>query len=378
MTVRRTLSGAGLVGAAALVAALGAGPLLVAGADHLDAPTVKHDGRIDITDIYVFSNGTGTALVMNVNPLMSPAATKTASFLPYALYQFKIDTNGDATADIAYRIRFSGVQKTSGGATFQDYAIRRATGASARSDAWTGTLLATGTSSAYKGAVRSSVLAGGGRSFVGPRDDPFFFDLAGFVQFKSKLLAGSTDLDELLGGFTGTDTFRGTNISSIVLTVPNGMVGGTGHAIGVWATTAIKNSSGAYVQVERMARPAINTVFNHTNGTKEAFNRARPGTDRATTRTAVIGVLDAIGNVLTTNGLAAYTTAQKAGIADVLVPDTLTFKVGGSAGFLNGRRLANDVIDAELSLLTNGNVKSDGVNANDRALGSFPFLGTPH
>jgi hypothetical protein len=221
-------------------------------------------------------------------------------------------------------------------------------------------------------------LAGGGRVFVGPRDDPFYFDLAGFVQFKSELLAGSTDLTELLGGFTGTDTFRGTNISSIVLTVPNSMIGGAGRNVGIWATTAVKNASGKYVQVERMGRPAINTVFNHTDRTKEAFNRAVPTTDRSTTRSGVIGVLDAIGNVLTANGLPAYTSAQKASIANVLVPDTLTFKVGDPSGFLNGRRLANDVIDAEFALLTNGNVKSDGVDRNDAAFGLFPFLAPPH
>jgi hypothetical protein len=373
------LSGVGLVGTAAIVAAIGAGPLLVAGADHLDAPFAKKDARIDITDIYAFSNGTGTALVLNVNPLMTPAATKVATFRPYALYQFKIDTDGDARADIAYRLRFSGVQRTPGGATFQDYAVRMATGASASADAWTGKLLlGNGRSSAYGGAIRSSVLSGGGRSFVGPRDDPFYFDLAGFVQFKSKLLAGSTDLDELLGGFTGTDTFRGTNISSIVLSVPNGMVGGTGRSVGVWATTAIPNGSGGYIQVEQMARPAINTVFNHSDATKERFNRSRPTVREGANKAAVVGVLDAIGNVLSANSLPAYSATTKAAIADVLVPDTLTYKVGDPSGFLNGRRLANDVIDAELSLLTNGNVTSDGVDGNDARFGAFPFLAAPH
>ncbi len=379
MTVRRSLSGIGLVGLAALVAALGAGPILVAGADHLDAPTVKHDGRIDITDLYVFSNGTGTALVVNVNPLMSPASTKTATFRPSALYQIKIDTNGDAAADVAYRIRFSGVQKTASGATFQDFAVRRATGPAARTDAWDGALvLGSGVSTPYGGTPRISTLSGGGRAFAGPRDDPFFFDLAGFIQFKSKLLAGSTGLTELLGGFTGTDTFKGTNISSIVLTVPNSMLGGAGHGIGVWATTSIPGSGG-YHQVERMARPAINTVFNHNDQAKEGANRLSPVDDRAYDKANVIGVLDAIGHVLSVDHLPAYTSTQKAAIANVLLPDTLTFKVGDSAGFLNGRRLANDVIDAEFALLTNGNVKSDGVNGNDVKLpGAFPFLAAPH
>ena len=57
----------------------------------------------------------------------------------------------------------------------------------------------------------------------------------------------------------------------------------------------------------------------------------------------------------TTNGAPRTTPTPKiAGIANVLLPDSLTVKLGDSAGFLNGRRLADDVIDAEFSLLTNG------------------------
>ena len=73
-----------------------------------------------------------------------------------------------------------------------------------------------------------------------------------------------------------------------------------------------------------------------------------------------------------------YNSATIDAIADVLLPDTLTIALGDASGFLNGRRLADDVIDAEFSLLTNGNVTSDGVNANDKAfLASFPYLAAP-
>ena len=62
-------------------------------------------------------------------------------------------------------------------------------------------------------------------------------------------------------------------------------------------------------------------------------------------------------------------------IAGVLIPDVLTFELGNPAGFLNGRGLADDVIDAELNILTKGAVTTDGVNANDAAFpGVFPYL----
>ena len=107
MDIRRLGATAGLLGAAALVAALGAGPLLVTGADHLDAPGVKADKRTDITDVYAFASQGGTTLALNINPLTSPADTAGARLSDTALYQFLIDTNADAKADIAYRLRFS-------------------------------------------------------------------------------------------------------------------------------------------------------------------------------------------------------------------------------------------------------------------------------
>ena len=115
MDIRRLGATAGLLGAAALVAALGAGPLLVTGADHLDAPGVKADKRTDITDVYAFASQGGTTVALNINPLTSPADTAGARLSDTALYQFLIDTNADAKADIAYRLRFSKPWQASNG-----------------------------------------------------------------------------------------------------------------------------------------------------------------------------------------------------------------------------------------------------------------------
>ena len=56
----------------------------------------------------------------------------------------------------------------------------------------------------------------------------------------------------------------------------------------------------------------------------------------------------------------------------------LTFDTSKSAGFLNGRRLADDVIDAELGLITEGASTTDCVDKNDKAFpGAFPYLARP-
>ena len=80
-SIRKLIGGIGVLAVAGTVAAIGAGPLLVNGADHLDSPLVKTDARVDITDVYAWRTGaTSTTLALNVNPLTSPADSKGARF----------------------------------------------------------------------------------------------------------------------------------------------------------------------------------------------------------------------------------------------------------------------------------------------------------
>ena len=66
------------------------------------------------------------------------------------------------------------------------------------------------------------------------------------------------------------------------------------------------------------------------------------------------------------------------GLADILLPDLLTYDTSSSQGFLNGRKLADDVIDAELGLISEGLVTTDCVPANDVQFpSSFPYLAAP-
>src|SRR6476619_2054596 len=69
------------------------------------------DARLDFTDLYAFpkpGEAGKSLLIMNVHPsavVNPPGPTTAEPFSPEALYEFKID--GDAVADIAYRVRFS-------------------------------------------------------------------------------------------------------------------------------------------------------------------------------------------------------------------------------------------------------------------------------
>src|SRR5580700_1143104 len=90
------------------------------------------DARLDLTDLYAFpkpSEADKSILIMNVHPsavVNPPGPTTREPFAPEALYELKIDTNGDNVADIAYRVRFTSSEDGAQTAT-----LRRAEGAQA-------------------------------------------------------------------------------------------------------------------------------------------------------------------------------------------------------------------------------------------------------
>ena len=200
--------------------------------------------------------------------------------------------------------------------------------------------------------------------FAGVRSDPFFFDLLGF-------LAGFK--------FTGSDFFADKNVFGTVLEVPNSALG-TNPDIGVWSRVLIPAKdletpgNGELVQIDRMGRPAINTVFNH-GADKVTFNTIEPSGDRTTVTTTGKTFLANFEDVL---GSFGYDAGSAENIAKILLPDILTFNFNSNAGFLNGRKLTDDVIDIELNLVTKGAVTTDGVGPHTDLLDEFPYLGRPH
>src|SRR5262245_20866616 len=125
------------IGAIALVVSLAgqARPTSAGAADHLDAPGLTPppggDGiGTDLTDIYAFrspANAGKTVLVMNVNGLMAsdlanppgadrPFGTQVPQVKgnPNVSYNFRVDSNGDAVADLTIQVRFVGQPKRDG------------------------------------------------------------------------------------------------------------------------------------------------------------------------------------------------------------------------------------------------------------------------
>jgi hypothetical protein len=376
---RRSLVTAALVAGLAayawiLITSNGAAPKPASAADHLDAPGLTPPGgdvKTDITDLYAFRQGGKSVLVMSVNGLTE--AGKQATFASAApsvrqtrrvRYRFHVDNNGDAEPDVNISVRF-GRPNSKG---VQTMTVRR-----------NGKVLLTGQTSRF-GRIDDNE-RGSVKAYGGMRDDPFFFDLNGFINILSN------EPGKSFIGCMGTrpDAFAGTNVGSIVIELPSRMLTRTGSSqIGVWATT---NRGGA--QVDRMGRPAIATVFIPNNpfepsgsepSQKTFYNESRPVDDQARFRGEVVDTLRVLHGLNDGSGdNPADDEAKVQGLADILLPDILTYDTASSAGFLNGRKLADDVIDAELALVTEGAVTTDCVPANDKQFRTaFPYLAGPH
>jgi hypothetical protein len=265
-----------------------------------------------------------------------------------------------------------------------------------------------------------------GQSYVGQADDPFFLDLRIF-----DLLYGS-DLSE-----RGFDTLSGLNVNSVALQVPiDDLTIGDDPVIGVWSTTERRSTrvqadgtqtySGDWVQISRLGNPLVNEVVIPAN-LKDAFNSLDPVND-ASVQPAVDKVLapevpillnaiyglpipetprDDLFTIYLT-GLEGLNKPAGAGqpsellrlntsIPPVSSPNPLGVLAGDNAGFPNGRRLTDDVVDISLQAVAGAVTvderggmatgvdiveplaEGDKVGENDKEFGStFPYLALPH
>jgi len=213
---------------------------IVYAADHIDAPAVTGGTTVslgnDITDIYAFqspTDNTKMVFVMNTQGLLSPGSsgtTASASFPSNVMYEFNIDNTGDNVEDLVIQCLIqNGKMRVYGpvapGTTGLTSTVKTS-----------GPMTEVAVTSYSAASPVSATNTNGIRIFAGPRDDPFFFDL---VRFK-EILAGTA------GGFhagtvgdPATDSFKGTNVMSIVVEVPKTLLG-SGASINVWGETKSK------------------------------------------------------------------------------------------------------------------------------------------
>jgi hypothetical protein len=444
------------VAALALLAVAGStaalAPHTASASSHREAPLIAGDPRADNTDVYAFVSPDATdsvTFVANWIPFEEPNGGP--NFYPFAeqtAYDINIDNNGDALPDLTYRWTFSNHYRT--GATFlyntgpvtslhdpdlnftQTYtlqAIRGGHATTVASGQAAPSRVGTASMPDYGSLADAAVtpVQGGGKSFAGQADDPFYLDLRVF-----DLLYGA-NLKE-----TGHDTLKGYNVNTIALQVPKSALALRGDAgrnpvIGIWSTTSRRSTgvlsglSGGYTQVSRLGQPLVNEAviplaqknqFNSTPPILDAqylLNVTHPEVPRliesiygikapATPRLDLVEVfltglcklcgpvpVDLTSPTLNKDVLVALPSEElrlNMGVAPTASPNRMGVLGGDLAGFPNGRRLGDDVVDATLQVaegvLLPGHDKGadglgDGVDANDHPFRStFPYVALPN
>jgi Domain of unknown function (DUF4331) len=430
------LFGAGALIATAGLAGLGAGT--ASASSHREAPGILDDPQYDNTDVYAFNSpdkSNSVTIISNWNPFEEAAGGP--NFFPWATdahYDINIDNNGDAKADLIYRWKFTtsrtpkASDSFSGNGTFltnngqvtsltdsnllfrQTYDLTRIDVNHPKN---TRKLLNNAHSAPsfvgdvsmpdYRSLRQQALigLPGGGTSFAGQAEDPFFLDLRVF-----DLLYGDQNT---CNKEIGNDTLAGYNVNSIALQVPRADLTRNGRSIvGVWSTTERANHKKGYVQISRLGNPLVNEAVIPYK-LKDTFNSIPPSKDAAALPFVekpelaallknVCGVnaplthRDDLVSVFLTglkglNQPKGVTPSEELRLNTNKIPGQTQSRLGviggDKNGFPNGRRLTDDVVDVALQvvggeLVGNPNDLGDGVNKNDAEFGTaFPYLALP-
>ncbi len=335
---------------------------------HLDSPLARQDTRLDITDVYLFRGTAGTVFVMNINSSVA-GRNYPERFHPEALYEFKVDTDGDALEDVTLRVSV-GHGEADGRQALE---VRRLDGSASRDRSAEGVILA-------HGRTEDTIVgAGGVRVWAGIAGEPFYIEptVLGAIR---KAVASGAAVD--LSGWNkekAANAFANTTVNSIVLEIPDGAFGAT--TIGFWGVTALATDAGGWRQINRAGQPMIQPIFNPDDGERSsAYNTSQPREDRALygpiVSTLVAGVVAAMGT-------SADPRAYGESVSELCFPDILRYEVGTPAVFgfakRNGRGLADNGPEVMFSIVVNAAL-SDGLHSSSTTgtlRPDFPYVALP-
>ena len=422
---------------AALVAALtsrGGSPATAQASSHREAPLISEDPSADNTDTYAFRSPDArdtVTIISNYIPGEDPAAGPNwYTFSPSARYVIYADKNGDGKPDITWRFRFKNrapvafLQNTQ-----QEYTVTRLDGKSSRV-VGSGLLtppdnIGPRSTPGYHALAMAGIhdLNDGSKVFAGQRDDGFFGDIG--AAFDLVAIRSGTGAS---GG--GKDFFAGYAVHTVSLQVPLSQLdNGGNHVVGVWSASErpvtkvtlaksrgrkVLQTSTGWKQVSRLGEPLINELLIPTE-LKDKWNASTPDKDKQfeqyysspvlakllnqlypqfgpfteTNRTDLVSLL--LTGLKEPNLNFTGTTLADEIRLNLAIPPTapvghgnrLGVLGGDLAGYPNGRRLEDDVIDISERavggvLIGHSLPLGDGVDGNDVPyLATFPYQADP-
>jgi hypothetical protein len=407
-----------------VVASRGGAPHSASASSHREAPLISQDPTADNTDLYAFvspDKPSTATIISNWIPGEDPAAGPNYyTFSPTARYDIYADKNGDGKPDVTWQFRFKNLPSQFFlGNTQQRYTVTKIAGGKS-------TIVGSGLATPPDNGPRSTpnydelaakgihALKDGSTVFAGQRDDPFFADVGAIFD-----LVAIREGTGATGG--GKDFLAGYGVHSIALQVPKSMLdNGGNHVVGIWGATdrpkvtvANGRAQTKWVQVSRLGNPLINEVVIPTNK-KDYWNSTSPAQDKQFKQDYTNPILAAVFEKLypkfgpfKQSGRADLVSVLLTGLAspklnytgptladelrlNLSIAPTPAAKlnrlgvIGGDlAGYPNGRRLEDDVIDIDERVVAGELIGhklplGDGVDANDVPyLATFPYVAAP-
>jgi hypothetical protein len=421
---------------------------------HREAPLIAQDPVADSTDVYAFvspDKPNTVTLIANYIGLEAPqSGPNFPRFGDDVQYVIHVDNVGDGQPHVSYYFEFTTTTRNpntflyntgpikslddSNWNVVQTMKVTRvdANGSSVLCDACKTPPVNVGAASTpnYDTLATAAIndLGSDTRVFAGQRADPFFIDLGAVF-----------DLLQVRPADKAVNSLKGTNVHTIAIQVPitavtnDGMMpasAGAGNAIiGVW-TAAYRQSttvlgggtvqhSGDFVQVSRLGMPLTNEIIIPV-GQKDHWNQVRPASDSQfksyhddpeparllkllynvaippTPRSDITAIFltGVPGLNMPANGVMADELRLNLAIPPSANPNRLGVVGGDTAGFPNGRRLNDDVVDIAIQAVAGATYPlidknftpdplasklGDGVDAPDKQpLGTFPYVASPY
>lgn len=390
---RRALCVGSLSGVAALAALTlqFSAPTRTQASDHIDSPTVAQDRGSDIADLYAFldpnDNSQMVLIASTQGFIVSGEHFGMVIFDHNIRYRFEIENTGDATPDTFVDVNYSP-------------GLGRVTNQTATITLPNGRRFNAKTTAANQDPTPIPPVVTTDRTsrvafYGGAADDPFFLDDTGANRFVFSSIRNPGNPDRSLFGLRrGRDTYAGFNTMITALRIPVALLRGASNEIGVNFVTQRRRfqivlnnggvaGNGEWVTVDRQGIPLIvnglippprKNEYNGATTEDDADGRFRDD------------IAKSLRNLGTDNEHIdmILTLGQKRG--DILRVKTDVRNSGPQGGTnpgggfpMTGRRLVDDVVDGTFTVINNGRLLTDFVDANELPFRNrFPFVQDPH